>query len=69
MARHDYLSDRAANYKLVADIKGWWKKRGHEVKVWIEKGIDPSKGTTIYVIRSNIVQNVADARNRYVTSR
>lgn len=69
MARHDYLGDRAANYKLMADIKGWWKKRGHEVKVWLEKGIDPTNGTTIYVIRTNIVQNVNNARIRYVADR
>jgi hypothetical protein len=69
MARHDYLGDRAANYKLMADIKGWWKKRGHTVKVWLEKGTDPSNGTIIHVIRTNIVQNVADARNKYVTDR
>jgi len=65
MARHDYLSDRAANYKLMADIRNWWRKRGCIVKVWLEKAIDPSNGTTIYVIRTNIVQHSNNARSGY----
>ena len=69
MAKHDYLSDRAANYKLMNDIKNWWRKRGYSVKVWLERGIDPSNGTNIHVIRTNIVQNVDNARTRYVTDR
>lgn len=69
MAKHDYLSDKAANYKLMADIKNWWMKRGFMVKVWLERGIDPSNGTSIHVIRTNIVQNVDNARTRYVTDR
>ncbi len=50
MAKHDYLSDRAANYKLMSDIKNWWRKRGYQVKVWLERGIDPTNGTNIHVI-------------------
>lgn len=65
MARHDYLADRAANYKLMADIKNWWRKRGYVVKVWLEKAIDPSNGTSIWVIRTNIVQSVSNARSGY----
>ena len=66
MARHDYLSDRAANYKLMADIRNWWRKRGYNVNVWLEKAVDPSNGTTIWVIRSNIVQPVSKLRSNYV---
>ena len=66
MPRHDYLSDRAANYKLMADIKNWWRKRGYTVKVWLEKAVDPTNGTTIWVIRSNIVQPVSKLRSNYV---
>jgi hypothetical protein len=66
MARHDYLSDRAANYKLMADIRNWWRKRGYNVKVWLEKAVDPTNGTTIWVIRSNIVQPVSKLRSNYV---
>jgi hypothetical protein len=66
MGKHDYLSDRAANYKLMADIKNWWRKRGYIVRVWLEKAIDPSNGTAIFVIRSNIVQPVRNARNSYI---
>lgn len=66
MPRHDYLSDRAANYKLMADIKNWWRKRGYNVNVWLEKAVDPSNGTTIWVIRSNIVQPVSKLRSNYV---
>ena len=65
MARHDYLADRAANYKLMADIRNWWRKRGYVVKVWLEKAIDPSSGTNIWVIRTNIVQPVSNARSGY----
>lgn len=65
MARYDYLADRAANYKLMADIRNWWRKRGYVVKVWLEKAIDPSNGTNIWVIRSNIVQSVSNARSGY----
>ena len=65
MAKHDYLSDRAANYKLMADIKNWWRKRGYVVRVWLERAIDPSNGTNIWVIRSNIVQTVSNARSGY----
>jgi hypothetical protein len=68
-AKHDYLSDKAANYKLMSDIKNWWRKRGYEVKVWMERAIDPSNGTNIHVIRTNIHQDVANARIRYVTDR
>ena len=65
MARHDYLADRAANYKLMADIRNWWRKRGYVVKVWLEKAIDPSNVTNIWVIRTNIVQSVSNARSGY----
>jgi hypothetical protein len=66
MARHDYLSDRAANYKLMADIRNWWRKRGYEVRVWLEKAVDPTNGTAIWVIRSNIVQPVSKLRSNHV---
>ncbi len=68
-AKHDYLSDKAANYKLMSDIKNGWRKRGYEVKVWMERAVDPSNGTNIHVIRTNIHQDVANARIRYVTDR
>ncbi len=68
-AKHDYLADKAANYKLMSDIKNWWRKRGYEVKVWMERAVDPSNGTNIHVIRTNIHQDVANARIRYVTDR
>lgn len=69
MPKHDYLSDRAANYKLMNDIKNWWQKRGYSVKVWLERGVSPVNGTNIHVIRTNIVQHVDNARARYVTER
>jgi len=65
MARYDYLADRAANYKLMADIRNWWRKRGYVVKVWLEKANDPSNGTNIWGIRTNIVQSVSNARSGY----
>lgn len=69
MPKHDYLSDRAANYKLMNDIKNWWQKRGYSVKVWLEKGNSPSNGANIYVIRTDIMQSVNTARSGYVTER
>ncbi len=65
MAKHDYLSDRAANYKLMSDIKSWWRKRGYVVRVWLEKAIDPMSGSQIHVVRTNIVQSVTNARRSY----
>ena len=62
MAEHDYLSDRAANFKLMNDIKAWWRRRGYIVRVWLEKVGDPQGSGAIHVIRTNIVQNVATAR-------
>ena len=50
----------------MADIKNWWRKRGYEVRVWLEKAVDPTNGTTIWVIRSNIVQPVSNLRSNYV---
>lgn len=64
--RHDYLSDRAANFKLMADIKTWWKRRGYHVNAWLEKAVDPTNGTVIWVIRTNITQSIANLRNRYI---
>lgn len=63
--KHDYLSDRAANFKLMQDIRSWWAKRGHSVHVWLEKGTDPTNGTKIWVIRTNIVQDVKNAKENY----
>lgn len=65
MARHDYLGDRAANYKLMSDIKNWWHRRGYVVKVWLEKAIDPTSGSAIHVIRTDIKQSIPNARKGY----
>ncbi len=65
---HDYLSDRAANYKLMSNIRNWWQKRGYLVKVWVEKDKDPTNGTTMFVIRTNIVQKVSSAESGYALS-
>lgn len=63
---HDYLDDRAANFKLMNDIKSWWRKRGIVVHTWLEKAVDPTNGTNIWVIRSNIIQDCKNAGSRYV---
>jgi hypothetical protein len=63
--KHDYLADRAANFKLMQDIRGWWAKRGYAVHAWLEKGTDPTNGTTIWVIRTNIKQNVKHLGESY----
>jgi hypothetical protein len=59
--KHDYLEDRIANVKLMNDIRSWWRKRGHTVKVWLEKANDPTNGTNIWVIRTNITQDMRNA--------
>ena len=40
--------DRALSERLAAGIRAYWRKRGREVNVWVEK-----EGS-IYVVRSNI---------------
>lgn len=66
MSNLDYLSDKTANFKLMNDIKAWWRRRGVIVRVWLERVGDPQGSGQIYVIRSNIVQNVATARSGLV---
>lgn len=65
MGRHDYLGDKAANYRLMQLVREWWKKRGHNVRVWLEREKDPQGGGSIYVIRTNVVQNVENAKSGY----
>lgn len=62
---HDYLSDRAANYRLMQQIVSWWKKRGFVVRAWLEKATDPTNGTVIWVIRTNIRQDASNVDPRY----
>lgn len=62
---HDYLADRAANYRLMQNIRDWWKRRGFVVNVWLEKSNSPQDGSVIWVIRTNITQNIAHAGTRY----
>lgn len=62
---HDYLSDRAANYRLMQNIRDWWKRRGFVVNVWLEKSNSPQDGSVIWVIRTNITQNITHAGTRY----
>lgn len=54
----DYLEDRAANHLLIQKIVSWWARRGYTVRAWIEKATDPITGGKIWVIRTNIVQDV-----------
>ncbi len=63
---NDYLSDKAANYKLIADIKAWWAKRGYQVNCWIEKIQSPVSGHTTFIVRTNITQDVKNAERGYV---
>lgn len=61
----DYLEDRAANFKLMQNIRSWWVKRGYPVHVWLEKANDPTNNTIIWVIRTNITQNVEHLKGTY----
>ncbi len=64
--KHDYLADRAANFRLMNDIRSWWAKRGYPVQVWLEKANDPTNGTVIWVIRTTITQDTKHLGTRYV---
>jgi hypothetical protein len=64
--KHDYLADRAANFRLMNDIRSWWAKRGYPVQVWLEKANDPTNGTVIWVIRTTITQYTKHLGTRYV---
>ena len=44
----DYLGSKFHSERLASSIRAYWWKRGHEVKVWVEK-----EGT-VYVIRSTL---------------
>ena len=61
----DYLSDKAANYRLMQDIREWWKKRGHNVRVWLAKERDPQGAGYIYVIKTDINQSVENCYSGY----
>lgn len=64
--RHDYLADRAANYRLMQLIQAWWAKRGYRVRVWLERATDPTNGTHIWVIRSSVTQPVHNLNPKYM---
>ena len=64
--KHDYLADRAANFHLMNNIKAWWRKQGYVVRTWLEKSIDPTNGTVIWVIRTNIIQDCNNIRSHYI---
>ena len=59
---HDYLGDRLATLKLVENIRRWWQRHGIVVKVWIEKVPNPQDGRSIYVVRTALQQDLAQAR-------
>lgn len=50
----DYLNDITATRELRNKIERYWNRRGKDVKVYIEKEIDPHTKSMMYVIRSNI---------------
>lgn len=65
MTRFDYLSDKASNFYLMNLIKEYWRKRGHQVKTWVEKAADPQGSGTIWVVRSDIVQDTNNIERGY----
>lgn len=50
----DYLHDINATRELRNRIERYWNRRGKDVKVYIEKEVDPVTKSMMYVIRSNI---------------
>lgn len=52
----DYLGSKFHSERLAATIRAYWRKRGVEAKVWIEK-----EGMT-YVVRSNLVFTLPPAQ-------
>lgn len=67
MSNFDYLGDRAANFRLINLITTYWRKRGYRVKAWIEKANDPSNGSTIFVVRTDIHQNAGQIDPAFTT--
>jgi hypothetical protein len=65
VSRHDYLGDRAANFRLMQQIVEWWRKRGFVVRAWLEKANASGNGATIWVIRTNITQDASNVNPRY----
>lgn len=61
----DYLSDKMASHKLARTIMKFWSGRGHIVKAWTEKATDPSNGTFIWVVRTNIEQDASKISPNY----
>ena len=61
----DYLGNRSDNLKLVNAIRKWWADRGFTIKVWTERAADPLNNKPIWVVRTNIVQDVRTARPNY----
>lgn len=67
MTSFDYLGDKAANFKLINLITTYWRKRGFRVRAWVEKANDPSNGSTIFVLRTDIKQDMTKIDPTYTT--
>ena len=53
----DYLSSASNSESLCRAIRSAWRKRGHEIDVWIEReflGVVQGKKRFIYVVRSSL---------------
>ena len=67
MTSYDYLGDKAANFRLINMITTYWRKRGFHVKAWVERGNDSSNGAAIFVVRTDIRQDVTKIDPTYTT--
>lgn len=44
----DYLGSKFHSQMLANRVRAYWRKRGHEINVWVEKE------DNVYVVRSNL---------------
>lgn len=58
MMDNDYLTNKLANLRLINAIQSFWRKRGFIVRAWTER-VDAPDGGKIFVIRTNVVQDVS----------
>jgi len=53
----DYIGSREASEKLANELRSYWRKRGREIQVWVERepwGENQGKKRYYYTIRSNL---------------
>jgi len=55
----DYIGSRDDSEKLAQDIRSYWRKRGKEISIWVERELwseIQGKRRYYYTIRSNLTK-------------